>query len=101
MCDLGPLFYFLRSEVSCLSNGFSISREKYIHDILACTALGDERTVETPMELNVHRRASDGYLLSDPMRYRYLVGRLVYLVIIHLDFMSIFQVSSLAHPGPL
>jgi hypothetical protein len=64
------------------------SEKKYIHDILACAALGDERTVETPMELNIHLRAYDGYLLSDPMRYRHLVGRLVYLAIIHPDFMS-------------
>ncbi|KAK1600978.1 hypothetical protein QYE76_016729 [Lolium multiflorum] len=53
MTDLGPLRYFLGIEVSSTSDGFSISREKYIQDLLACAALGDERTVDTPMELNV------------------------------------------------
>jgi hypothetical protein len=53
MTDLGPLRYFLGIEVSSTSDGFYISQEKYIQDLLACAALGDERTVETPMELNV------------------------------------------------
>jgi hypothetical protein len=60
LTDLGPLRYFLGIEVSSTSAGFSISQEKYIQDLLARAALGDERTVETPMELNVQLRASDG-----------------------------------------
>ena len=60
MTDLGPLRYFLGIEVSSTSDGFYISQEKYIQDLLARAALGDERTVETPMELNVQHRASDG-----------------------------------------
>jgi hypothetical protein len=53
MTDLGPLRYFLGIKVSSASGGFSISQEKYIQDFLARAALGDERTVQTPMELNV------------------------------------------------
>ena len=53
MYDLGPLCYFLGIEVSSASDGFYISQEKYIQDLLARDALGDERTVVTPMELNV------------------------------------------------
>jgi hypothetical protein len=52
MTDLGPLCYFLGIEVSSTSDSFSISQEKYIQDLLARAALGDERTVETPMELD-------------------------------------------------
>ncbi|KAK1651434.1 hypothetical protein QYE76_069239 [Lolium multiflorum] len=43
---------------------FVLSREKYIRDLLARAALGDERTVDTPMELNVKLRPTDG----DPLR---------------------------------
>jgi hypothetical protein len=60
MIDLGPLCDFLGIEVSSTFDGFYISQEKYIKDLLARTALGDERTVETPMELNVQLRVFDG-----------------------------------------
>jgi hypothetical protein len=49
MTDLGPLRYFLGIKVSSTSDGFYISQEKYIQDLLARAALGDECTVETPM----------------------------------------------------
>jgi hypothetical protein len=85
MTNLGPLCYFLGIEVSSASDGFSISEEKYIQDLLARAALGDERTVETPMELHVQLRASDGDPLPDPTHYRHLIGSLVYLAITHPD----------------
>lgn len=85
MSDLGPLRYFLGIEVSSTSDGFYISQEKYIQDLLARAALSDERTVETPMELNVQRRASDGDPLSDPSHYRHLVGSLIYLAVARPD----------------
>ena len=85
MTDLGPLRYFLRIEISSTSYGFCIPQEKYIQDLLARAALGDERTVVTPMELNVQLRASDGDPLPIPTRYRHLVGSLVYLVVTRPD----------------
>ncbi|KAK1620108.1 hypothetical protein QYE76_025625 [Lolium multiflorum] len=85
MTDLGPLCYFLGIEVSYTSDGFSISQEKYIQDLLARAALGDERTVDTPMELNVKLRPTDGDPLPDPTRYRHLVGSLVYLAVTRPD----------------
>ncbi|KAK1679751.1 hypothetical protein QYE76_040599 [Lolium multiflorum] len=47
---------------------FVPSREKYIQDLLARAALRDERTVDTPMELNVKLRPTDGDPLPDPTR---------------------------------
>uniref|UniRef100_A0A8R7R8J0 Reverse transcriptase Ty1/copia-type domain-containing protein n=1 Tax=Triticum urartu TaxID=4572 RepID=A0A8R7R8J0_TRIUA len=85
MSDLGPLRYFLGIEVSSTSDGFFISQEKYIQDLLIRAALTDERIVETPMELNVHLRDTDGDPLPDPTRYRHLVGSLVYLAVTHPD----------------
>ena len=77
MSDLGPLRYFLGIEVSSTPQGFYLSQEKYIHDLLDRASLTDHRTVETPMELNVHLRATDGVLLADPTRYRHIVRSLV------------------------
>uniref|UniRef100_A0ACD5X659 Uncharacterized protein n=1 Tax=Avena sativa TaxID=4498 RepID=A0ACD5X659_AVESA len=77
MTDLGPLRYFLGIEVSSTSDGFYISQKKYIQDLVARAALGDERTVETPMELNVKLQPTDGDPFPDPTRYRHIVGSLV------------------------
>src|SRR3954469_25269410 len=85
MSDLGPLRYFLGIEFSSTVDGFFVSQERYIQDVLARAALTDERTVETPMELNLSLRASDGDPLSDPTRYRHLVGSLVYLAVTRSD----------------
>jgi hypothetical protein len=85
MSDLRPLWYFLRIEISSTPEGFFLSQEKYIHDILDHASLTDHRTAETPMELNVHLVATDGEPLEDPTRYRHIVGSLVYLGVTRPD----------------
>ena len=85
MSDLGPLRYFLGLEVTSTSDGIFLSQEKYTQDILSCASLTDHRTVDTPMELGVHLRPTDGVPLADPTRYRQLVGSLVYLGITRPD----------------
>lgn len=85
MSDLGPLRYFLGIEVTSTPDGFFMSQEKYIQDLLDHASLTDQRTVETLMELNVHLRLSDGEPLSDLTRYRHLVGSLVYLAVTRPD----------------
>jgi hypothetical protein len=79
MSDLGPLWYFLGIEIFSTSEGFFLSQEKYIHDLLDCAFLTDHQTGETPMKLNVHLMPTDGEPLEDPTHYRLIVGRLVYL----------------------
>jgi hypothetical protein len=85
MSDLGPLRYFLEIEISSTSEGFFLSQEKYIHDLLDQTSLTDHRTAETLMELNVHLTSIDGEPLEDPTHYRHIVGSLVYLGVIRSD----------------
>ncbi|CAM8959832.1 unnamed protein product [Rhodiola kirilowii] len=85
MNDLGHLHYFLGIEVSSTSEGFFISQEKYIRDLLDRACLTDQRIANTPMELNVHLRPTDGEPLEDLTRYCHLVGSLVYLGVTRLD----------------
>ena len=85
MSDLGPLRYFLGLEVTSTSDDIFLSQEKYTQDLLSRAALTDHRTVDTPMEIGVHLRPTDGVPLADPTRYRQLVGSLVYLGITRPD----------------
>ena len=61
------------------ARGHSSLREKYTQELLARAWISDQRTMDTPMELGVHLRPTDGEPLKDPSRYRHLVGSLVYL----------------------
>ncbi|KAG9458196.1 hypothetical protein H6P81_002704 [Aristolochia fimbriata] len=81
MKDLGPLRYFLGLEVLPLSGGYGISQVKYAFDLVNRASLSDSKTFDTPLELNVKVRPSDGELLADPTLYRQLVGGLLYLSI--------------------
>jgi hypothetical protein len=58
MSDLGLLWYFLGIEISSTPEGFFLSQEKYIYDLLDYASLTDHRPAETPMELNIHLMAS-------------------------------------------
>ncbi|XP_014661273.1 uncharacterized protein LOC106804512 [Setaria italica] len=94
MSDLGPLSFFLGIEFSSMPEGFYLSQEKYIQDLLDRASLTDHRTVETPMELNVHLRATDDEPLEDPTRYRHIVGSLVYLGVTRPDISHAVHILS-------
>jgi hypothetical protein len=85
MSDLAHLRYFLEILISSTSDGFFLSQEKYIQDLLDRASLTDHRTVETLMELNVHLVATNGESFEDPTRYRHIVGSLVYLSVTRPD----------------
>jgi hypothetical protein len=84
MSDLGHLRHFLGIEIST-PEGFFLSQEKYIQDLLDRASLTNHRSAETPMELNVHLVATDGEPLKDPTRYCHIVGSLVYLGVTRPD----------------
>jgi hypothetical protein len=85
MSDLGPLRYFLGIEISSTPDGFFLSQEKYIQDLLNHASLTDHLTAETPMELNVHLVATDDEPLEGPTRYRHIVRSLIYLGVTRPD----------------
>ena len=74
--DLGKLRYFLGIEVERFKEGISLSQRKYVLDVLEETGLLGSKSVETPMDPNVKLYEDQGELLSNPERYRCLVGKL-------------------------
>ena len=79
--DLGSLRYFLGIEVAYSSRSYLLSQSKYVVDIIEWAKLTDNKTVDTPIEVNARYSSSDGLLLTDPILYRTIVGSLVYLTI--------------------
>ncbi|RVX09768.1 Retrovirus-related Pol polyprotein from transposon TNT 1-94 [Vitis vinifera] len=85
MKDLGHLSYFLGLEITHSTNGLYITQAKYASNLLSQAGLTDCKTVDTPVELNVHLTPSGGKPLSNPSLYRRLVGSLVYLTVTRPD----------------
>jgi hypothetical protein len=100
MSDLGPLRYFLGIEIASTSEGFFLSQEKYIQDLLDQTSVTTHQTAETPMELNVHLTPTDGDPLEDPTRYHHIVGILVYLGVTRPDISYSVHILSQFVPTP-
>ncbi|GKV22643.1 hypothetical protein SLEP1_g32495 [Rubroshorea leprosula] len=79
MKDLGVLSYFLGLEVTSSDDGYLLFQVKYASDLVSKAELNDGKSVSTPLEPNFKLTPMDGSPLSNPTRYRQLVGSLVYL----------------------
>ena len=78
MSDLGPLSYFLGIEVQHSPKGYFLCQSKYTEDLIGCSGIGDNRIADTPLDLHLQLRPTDGTPLEDPSRYRHIVGSLIY-----------------------
>ncbi|WJZ83379.1 hypothetical protein VitviT2T_003067 [Vitis vinifera] len=72
-------------ELKDFLNGLYITQAKYASDLLSQAGLTNNKTVDTPVELNAHLTPSGGKPLSNPSLYRRLVGSLVYLTVTRPD----------------
>ena len=71
-----------------------ITQAKCASELLSRVGLTDSKTVNTPVELNVHLTPSGGKPLSNPSLYRCLVGSLVYLTVTRPNiFYTVHQMS--------
>ena len=92
--DLGKLRYFLGIEVAQSKDGIVISQWKYAMDILEETGLLNVKPVDTLMDPNAKLLPHQEEPLSNPGRYRRLVGKLNYLTVTHSDISFAVSVVS-------
>ncbi|XP_021639034.2 uncharacterized mitochondrial protein AtMg00810-like [Hevea brasiliensis] len=77
--DMGYARYFLGVELARSSSGLFLNQRKYTLDILKDAGILDAKTTDYPMSKGLKLDTETGTLLSNPERYRRVIGRLLYL----------------------
>lgn len=92
--DLGLMRYFLGIEVSRSPQGTMLNQRKYILDLLEDTGLDKCKASRFPLQKGLRLSTDTGELLTDPERYRRIIGRLLYLNLTRPDISySVQQLS--------
>jgi len=84
----------LSIEVAYSPRGYLLFQLKYVADILEWATLTDNKTIDSPIEVNTKYSFSDGLPLLDPTLYHTIIGSLVYLNITRLDIVYDIHVVS-------
>ncbi|XP_074313614.1 uncharacterized protein LOC141648796 [Silene latifolia] len=92
--DLGQLKFFLGIEVDQGANGLFLNQRKYAMSIVEDTGMAGAKTTHTPIQPRHNLSLARGYVFKDIMKYRRLVGRLVYLTITRPDLVYTVHILS-------
>lgn len=79
MSDMGLLHYFLGLEVQQSMDSIFISQSKYAKDLLNKFGMLNSNPADTPMNFYEKLQQDDGAQMTDPRKFRSLVGGLIYL----------------------
>ncbi|GJV10145.1 retrovirus-related pol polyprotein from transposon TNT 1-94 [Tanacetum coccineum] len=83
--DLRPLNYFLGIEIVSHVFGILLSQKKYILELLQSDGLSNCNPVSSPMVTSSSLSLDDSTALSNPVKYRQVVGSLQYVTISRPD----------------
>ncbi|XP_047260365.1 uncharacterized mitochondrial protein AtMg00810-like [Capsicum annuum] len=78
---LGQIGYFLGLEVEKSDRGYFVSHKSCAESLLECFIIRESKEKATPMELNLKLKKDEGEALKDVIKFRQLVGSLIYLTI--------------------
>jgi hypothetical protein len=82
---LGPLRYFLGIQTTRDSGGLHLRQSKYVLDLLNRTHMTESKPYRAPCTAGSKMSKYDGDLLSDPAKYRHIVGVLQYATLTRPD----------------
>lgn len=77
--DLGDAKYFLGLEIARSPQGMYISQHKYALDLISEAGLMGSKPASAPMLRSHNLKGSKSTLMTDPDKFRRLIGRLLYL----------------------
>jgi hypothetical protein len=83
--DLGPLRYFLGTEVHRDRNGFFLNQAKYASELLERSGMTNCKIATTLADTKSKPSTEDGVLINDASAYRSLAGALQYLTLTRPD----------------
>lgn len=83
--DLGPLKYFLSIEVARSHKGVSICQRHYTLKLLKEIGILGSKPRIIPLDPSHKLKNEDDDLLYDPISYKRLIGKLIYLTITRPD----------------
>ncbi|CAM8910995.1 unnamed protein product [Rhodiola kirilowii] len=98
--DLGQLKYFPGLEVARSTDGIFLHQQKYALELLEEHNLTDCKPAKMPMTLKHNLSMSAAAVMTDPLHYRRLVGKLIYLTITRPDLAYSVHILSqfMQHP---